>query len=357
MRIVITSLLLIVLMSNHLIAQNPKHKALDDFEFRFAKDYSSHKTDSIIQYNLLTKKEKILTFKTNAVTKSVKPSLGKYPPIDLKKYNYLPKMKNSQASLLFRTRDVVDNMKQFPITAVTKIVTFKDGKEAGGCTATFVNERFLITAAHCIKDPNGAYKDKAELKILFDNGHAEKTVDVKNAYYKKHYMEGTPFDANSYDIALVEIDEPLGKDLGYLGLLSQTEMDKRLNTWQTMYSFSYPHMSSAESNELKMEKEKNDSLKIKYKKTIQKTRLVTPDFNKRNQYFEVLNVFLDNQKNLKYTMPYSISGKSGSSRISKDYYLYGVRSVYYNGFETSKDVMVRNEILNSFIQIIQSKEN
>mgnify|MGYP001062832130 CR=1 FL=1 len=85
--------------------------------------------------------------------------------------------------------------------------------------------------------------------------------------------------------------------------------------------------------------------------------MLTPDFNKRNQYFEVLNVFLDNQKNLKYTMPYSIPGKSGSSRISKDYYLYGVRSVYYNGFETSKDVMIRNEILNSFIQIIQNKEN
>ena len=272
MKKIITSLLLliIIIISNHLTAQNPKHKELDDFESRFAKDYSSHKVDSIIQYNLSTKKEKILTFKTNSVTKSVMPSLGKYPPIDLRKYNSLPKMKGSQASLLFRTRDVMDNMKQFPITAVTKMVTFKDGKEAGGCTATFVNERFLITAAHCIKDPSGAYKDKAVLKILFDNGQEEKTIDVKKAYYKKHYMEGTPFDANNYDIALLEIDEPLGKDLAYLGLLSQSEMDKRLNTWQTMYSFNYPHMSSADLDALKMQKEKNDSLKLKYKKKFRK---------------------------------------------------------------------------------------
>ncbi len=339
------------------LAQNPKFERMNRLISHFEKDYSSHEVDSIIQYNLIDKTKKILPFKKETVTKSIKPHIGKYSPLYLKKYKSLPKLKESEASFLFRTRDLVDNMKQFPITSVTKMLKYKKGKRTTGCTATFVNERFLITAAHCIYNPKEGYPDKVELKILYDNGVGEKTVDVKKVYHKKHYQEGTPFDANSYDISLIEIEEPLGKDLGYLGLFSQTELNNRLNTWQTMYSLSYPHISSADLKEIEMNNEKVDSLKNKYKAEIQKSRGATPDFNKRNQYFEVLNVFLDNQKNYKYIMPYSIPGKSGSARISEDYYLYGVRSVFLNNYKTSMDIMLRNEILNSFIQIMNKSED
>lgn len=58
MKKIISSLLLILVMNNKLIAQNPKHKELDDFESRFAKDYSSHKIDSNIHTIYLQRQKK-----------------------------------------------------------------------------------------------------------------------------------------------------------------------------------------------------------------------------------------------------------------------------------------------------------
>lgn len=350
----IFSLLITIFISNLTLAQNPKFKRANRLLSHFEKDYSSHKTDSIVQFDLSSRAKKILTFKREIATKGIKPHTGKYAPIRLSKYSSLPKLKESNASFLFRTHHLVDSMQQYPITAVAKTLQYRKGDRTRGCTATFVSENFLITAAHCFYDNSKGYPDKIELKIMYDNGIAERIVNVKKVYHKKHYREGVPFDANSYDIGLIEIEEPLGKELGYIGLLSQVELDKKFNSWQKMYSFSYPHTSSAELDELEMKSKKFDASKRKkYVEKIQKSRLLTPDFSNRNQYFEVLNIFLDNQKNYKYIIPYSIPGKSVSARISEDFYLYGVRSFYLNNAKISIDVQPRNEILNSFIKIIK----
>lgn len=131
-----------------------------------------------------------------------------------------------------------------------------------------------------------------------------------------------------------------------------------MNSWETLYSFSYPHISYAKKIEEEfLKKEKNDSTRNEIKLKIKKANYKTPDFNRTNQYFEKVNVFLAETDNYYYKLPNVIPGKSGSPKITSNYYLYGVESLYIEQFDdTHRDCMLRKEILSSFIQIIRGSE-
>lgn len=318
------------------------------------KKFDKSKMDSIIKYNLNDKKREILALPYKQFN-SKKPHIGTYLPKKLNTINNYPKSERSDVSLLYRTRDIFKSNHFFPSSAVTKIVKYSNGKETGGCTATFIDERFLITATHCVLNTENKNPDEIKVKILYDNDKYSKEIKVKNIYYNKDYNP-ISLDFDCYDIALLEIDEPLGKELGYIGILSDEENDKSLNENRTFYNFSYPHMSFAEKLEEKLNTE-NDSIKNKTLLEIEKINYYTPDFSKTNQYFRIGTFLIDDSNALIYQIPYALAGQSGSAWVSENYYFYGVVSAWIEQFGNRDfDCRLRKEVLSSFIQIIEDRE-
>ena len=308
--------------------------------------------DSIIKYNFNSKKKEVVSLSYKADVKSKRPHIGNYPASNLMEFSGLPKFKTSDISFIYRTRDLLNNINSFPSSAVTKIVKFKDGEETDGCTATFISDRFLITAAHCLVDDAGVNPDSLTLYTLYDNGNYDKKVMVKNIYYKKDFLPNS-LDFDCYDIALIEIEEKLGNDLGYIGILSDLENEKQLNTSKKLYNFSYPHQSFASKLE-KVLSTQPDSLRLSTLKEIELINYRTPDFNLKNQYLTVGHFNLDNLHSIFYKTPYAIAGQSGSSWISEDFYFYATTAMWVEQFgNLENDCRLKKEVLSSFIQIIE----
>lgn len=318
-------------------------------------EFDETHNDSIISYNYITKRKEIIELPYKPVVKSKEPYIGNYSPINLNELNNLQKFKNSDISFMFRTRDLLNNIYSFPSSAVTKIVKFKDGKETDGCTATFVDNRFLITAAHCLLDDTGINPDSIALYTLYDNGNYDKKVMVKNIYYKKEFLPNS-LDFNCYDIALIEIEEELGNELGHIGILSDLKNKEQLGTSKSLYNFSYPHQSFASKLEQNINNQP-DSIRLSTLKEIELINYQTPDFSSKNQYFRVGNFNLDNLHSIFYKTPYAIAGQSGSSWISKDFYFYATTAMWLEQFENlENDCRLKNEVLSSFIQIIENNK-
>ncbi|WGL59856.1 trypsin-like serine protease [Pigmentibacter sp. JX0631] len=87
-----------------------------------------------------------------------------------------------------------------------------------GCTGTVVSPHFIITASHCLYDKNtGIYEKKENIKVVFGNNAYNvfdiKTASVKNYYTNSYYTAPSNYKPSLGDIALVETEEDLVKDL------------------------------------------------------------------------------------------------------------------------------------------------
>lgn len=349
----ITSLVLILFVFKLSYSQEIDFEAAKEIYNKYRTEFDINHKDSIIKYNFNTQKKEVITLPYKPIVESKKPHIGNYPPINLVEFNDLLKFKNLDVSFMFRTRNLLNNTPSFPSSAVAKIIKFKDGEEAGGCTATFVSDRFLITAAHCLVDATGVNPDSIALYTLYDNGNYDKKVAVKNIYYKKEFSP-ISLDFNCYDIALIEIEEDLGAKLGYIGILSDLDNEKQLNSSKKLYNFSYPHQSFAANLEKDLNTQ-SDSIRLATQKEIELINYRTPDFNPKSQYLTVGHFNLDNLHSIFYKIPYAIAGQSGSSWVSKDFYFYATVAMWIEQFENlENDCRLNNEVLSSFIQIIEN---
>jgi V8-like Glu-specific endopeptidase len=111
------------------------------------------------------------------------------------------------------------NQGQAPFNAVGKLGA-KFGTSVGTCTAQFVAEGVLLTAAHCIQDPDSG--DFAEQVVFLQQYRAGKQTAVFRGVCggaPAGFMEGEQFERYGYDYALVVVDKPQRKGIG-LGILT-----------------------------------------------------------------------------------------------------------------------------------------
>ncbi len=106
---------------------------------------------------------------------------------------------------------VLMDMSQFP-WSVIGILEVSDGE----CTATLVAEDVIVTAAHCIKNESGAIDARADFRTGVGVPGATRSARVIG------YLVGEPggdkaMDESDYDWALLRLDQPLGRDLGFVG--------------------------------------------------------------------------------------------------------------------------------------------
>lgn len=211
---------------------------------------------------------------------------------------------NSQFTTKRRAADDF-NITSFPIRTSVKIFYIQNDSLMDLCSGSVVSEEHILTAAHCALnfDENEVSYDSLYVCPIFNNG-------VMNNQFECSHVEKVYFfdqwNGLTEDLALLELEVPLGRKTGWLGIgFNEVENYHSNNIY---YKFSYP---SAPIFQLDPNEYNGDTLYYNYGKI----DIVFP------YQLGVMNAF-------------AIPGESGSSLIrvkeNEVYRSYGVLSYSNN---------------------------
>jgi hypothetical protein len=148
---------------------------------------------------------------------------------------------NSRFSDMKAATNFIDN-EQFPASATVKIVSINSDTFWDRCSGMLVGKKYVLTAAHCVVNDLDALADLKEfvpnlyVKPGYNNGHESKfgNIKVSKTYIFKSYYNGK----SKKDIALLELDEPIGEKAGWVAMGFENDRQKVLST--RYFNFSYP---------------------------------------------------------------------------------------------------------------------
>lgn len=134
------------------------------------------------------------------------------------------------------------NVQQFPARTAVKIVHYKGGV-SGSLSGMLVGECFVLTSAHIIFGANASpisnfSFDSIKVLPAFDNGTLPpgfSSAWVEKLYFQQKYLTGL---YSLGDIALLKINQPLGRLLGYTGIGFFS--DSITTKTKLFHKFSYP---------------------------------------------------------------------------------------------------------------------
>jgi hypothetical protein len=130
--------------------------------------------------------------------------------------------------------DVAD----YPARAAIKLARMDADTLQHICSGMMVSRSMVLTAAHCIM--NGSTNEFYDDGILafpgYHNGEENMDVpssSVESIYTFKRYIDG----ASHYDMALLQLLEPIGNQTGWIGIGFESDDFVESNMW---HKFSYP---------------------------------------------------------------------------------------------------------------------
>ena len=153
----------------------------------------------------------------------------------------------NQSEVIIGKNDLVKvkNTLQYPYSTSAYVkVTFKiknaDSVEigTGRGSASFIKDNVLITAAHVVYDRESK-TEATEVEIMpaaTPDSNPFGEIKVKEVRYLKEFRNTAPNELTTYDLAVLILEEPIGAQLGTLGLPNNLENTKNLDVTVTGYS-------------------------------------------------------------------------------------------------------------------------
>lgn len=108
----------------------------------------------------------------------------------------------------------------------------------GRGSASFIKDNVLITAAHVVYDRESK-TEATEVEIMpaaTPDSNPFGEIKVKEVRYLKEFRNTAPNELTTYDLAVLILEEPIGAQLGTLGLPNNLENTKNLDVTVTGYS-------------------------------------------------------------------------------------------------------------------------
>ncbi len=111
--------------------------------------------------------------------------------------------------------------RQYPWSAVGRITLFDAVLRPGGltsCSGILVGENLVLTAAHCVWGRRD-YPEEVFFLAGFQQNRYVAHSNAKNIYIHEAFESGELSPKNfSSDWALIELEKPIGKEAGYVGV-------------------------------------------------------------------------------------------------------------------------------------------
>ncbi len=129
------------------------------------------------------------------------------------------------------------NLLNYPERANVKLFRYENDTLKHKCSGTLVDDNLVLTAGHCIFLQQSWAMDSILVAPSYDNGMFQPTLPTSGVL--KYYIFKSSYSGSlSYDFALLELDDNIGKDLGWLSIAYNSDTAYFNN--KVFHKFSYP---------------------------------------------------------------------------------------------------------------------